>query len=289
MDIRFSVIIATYNRADLLPIAISSVLQQSYSNWELIIIDDGSTDRTKEVIATQISDKRVTYIYQENKGRSAARNHGIDIATGDYLCFLDSDDFYLPNHLVTFKKCIQANENQEAFYFGQTYESVNGELKKFRSSRYLENENVFNFIYSTTIGAPRTCLPCDLLKRNKFDPAVSIGEDTELWLRLMPMKIVEHSFFTQAFLTHENRSVNNGDDPVFKDIDLKKQIDKKYRGKISCSIILKTRAYSYLKIARINVKENRIRSIMYAFKSLFSAPLTSLKEKVFIILQNLLP
>ena len=99
----FSIIIPSYNRAHVLPVTIKSVLHQTYKNWELIIVDDGSIDNTKEVVE-KINDTRVRYIYQENAERSAARNNGIRNAKGDWICFLDSDDSYKKNHLNNFYK-----------------------------------------------------------------------------------------------------------------------------------------------------------------------------------------
>ena len=97
---KVSVILCTYNRAALLPRAISSVLHQSYTNWELIIIHDGSTDSTRPVVRKLIQeDKRIRYFYQKNKGLARARNAGMRKATGDVLTFLDSDDAYHPDHL----------------------------------------------------------------------------------------------------------------------------------------------------------------------------------------------
>ena len=97
----FSIIVPTYNRAQNIKGAIESVLLQTYTSWELIIIDDGSTDHTKEVIS-KFTDTRINYIYQKNQERSCARNNGIKVAKGQYICFLDSDDFYLANHLQSF-------------------------------------------------------------------------------------------------------------------------------------------------------------------------------------------
>ncbi|MHB1049229.1 MAG: glycosyltransferase family 2 protein [Bacteroidota bacterium] len=97
---KVSVILCTYNRAALLPRAISSVLRQTYADWELIIIDDGSTDSTRSVVRKFIKDeKRIRYFYQKNKGLAGARNEGMRKAMGDFLTFLDSDDAYHPEHL----------------------------------------------------------------------------------------------------------------------------------------------------------------------------------------------
>ena len=96
-----SVIIPTYNRAKLLPRAIKSVLNQTFKDFEVIIVDDGSTDNTEEVINEfQKHNKRIKYIrHEKNKGAAAARNTGIKIAQGEYIAFQDSDDEWLPNKL----------------------------------------------------------------------------------------------------------------------------------------------------------------------------------------------
>lgn len=97
--LRVSVIIPTYNRATLVGRAINSVLQQSYSNLEVIVVDDGSSDNTRDIVLKAFSDKRIRYFWQPNRGVSAARNKGIKEAKGDVICFLDSDDLWKPNKL----------------------------------------------------------------------------------------------------------------------------------------------------------------------------------------------
>lgn len=104
-----SVIVPAYNRAHLIPRAIRSVLNQTFHDFELIIVDDGSTDNTKEVV-TKIEDFRIRYIRQENKGRSAARNTGIVEARGQFITFLDSDDEALPGWLECFIQTFKKSE-----------------------------------------------------------------------------------------------------------------------------------------------------------------------------------
>lgn len=87
-----------YNAYAFLQQAVDSVISQTYQNWELIIINDGSTDKTEDQIE-KIKDYRIKYIYQENQGVSAARNSGMNIMTGDYFCFLDADDELTENSL----------------------------------------------------------------------------------------------------------------------------------------------------------------------------------------------
>jgi len=94
-----SVVIPTYNRADVLPRAVDSVLEQTYENFEVIVVDDGSTDNTEDVVKSY-ADNRVCYIsFDSNKGANAARNEGIKQGNGEYISFLDSDDEFTKNHI----------------------------------------------------------------------------------------------------------------------------------------------------------------------------------------------
>jgi glycosyltransferase involved in cell wall biosynthesis len=101
-----SVVIPSYNRAGTIKRAVDSVLNQTYPDIEVIVVDDGSTDNTKTVLS-EISDKRFRYIYQENAGACAARNNGIKHAIGEYIAFQDSDDAWRPEKLERQLKTMQ--------------------------------------------------------------------------------------------------------------------------------------------------------------------------------------
>ena len=98
-SVRVSVIMPAYNYAQFIGAAIESVLGQSWQDWELIIVDDGSTDATPAVIAG-FHDPRIRALRRQNGGEAAARNSGLDLARGEYISFLDADDLYLPNALA---------------------------------------------------------------------------------------------------------------------------------------------------------------------------------------------
>lgn len=98
MEPLVSIVIPSYDRAAVLPASVRSVLNQSYRNLELIVVDDGSQDNTREVLAA-IDDKRLRYVYQDNAGACAARNRGVAEAKGDYIAFHDSDDIWHPDKL----------------------------------------------------------------------------------------------------------------------------------------------------------------------------------------------
>ncbi len=105
-----TIVLPTYNRAAFLPAAFESIRQQSFDDWSLVVVDDGSTDSTHEVVQswlTQFGD-RVRYVHQDNQGAYAARNRGLDEANGKYIAFFDSDDLWLPHHL---ERCVTALES----------------------------------------------------------------------------------------------------------------------------------------------------------------------------------
>jgi len=112
-----SIVLPTYNRADLIGETIQSVIDQSYPQWELIIIDDGSSDDTKEQIA-HLSDGRIQYHFIEHTGiLGKVRNAGMCLAKGNYIAFLDSDDIWLP-HKLEFQLSLLKKHSQASFIFG---------------------------------------------------------------------------------------------------------------------------------------------------------------------------
>lgn len=115
---KFSIIIPTYNRATCVPKAITSVLEQTFDNWELIIVDDGSKDNTYEVLQRFVDDDRIRAIRQENAGVSAARNTGLRQINGDYVLFLDDDDVLMANALETLDFAARAWNAPDILCFG---------------------------------------------------------------------------------------------------------------------------------------------------------------------------
>lgn len=94
-----SIIMPAYNSAKYIGPAIQSVIDQTFTDWELFIVDDGSTDNTEEIVTSFLSDRRVQYVKQKNAGSSAARNHGLSLSQGKFIAFLDADDIWKPTKL----------------------------------------------------------------------------------------------------------------------------------------------------------------------------------------------
>jgi glycosyltransferase involved in cell wall biosynthesis len=104
-----SIVIPAYNAEKFIAETIDSVIGQTYTNWELIVVDDGSKDGTKEVVAAYLGDPRVKYVHQQNAGVSLTRNHGIRLSKGEYITFLDADDHWQKNNLEEKIKFLEQN------------------------------------------------------------------------------------------------------------------------------------------------------------------------------------
>jgi len=213
----FSIILPTYNRAHFLPKAIESVLNQPFIDWELIIIDDGSTDNTKNVVE-QYSDKRIRYHWQENQERSIARNNGIKIANGKYICFLDSDDYYLENHLSHFFEALQNHNFPVAFFYSNIlFEKLDGNIEK-----HVPNEEFTGdlaFILRTTIHSQQTCIHRDILQKHLFNKLFKVGEDIELWMRIFDEYPVHHlTHHSIVVVQHNERTISRLNTDAYKSI-----------------------------------------------------------------------
>ncbi|WP_143438568.1 glycosyltransferase family A protein, partial [Hydrocoleum sp. CS-953] len=125
---RVSVIIPVYNCDRYISQAIESILAQTYQSYEIIVIDDGSTDNTR--LALQPYIEKIRYVYQENQGVSAARNHGIDLARGELIAFLDADDFFLPDKLTAQVGVFDAQPNLGIVHSGWRRVNQQGETIK---------------------------------------------------------------------------------------------------------------------------------------------------------------
>lgn len=206
----FSIIIPTYNRANMLSGAIESVLNQTFDDWELIVVDDGSTDATKQLVASYIGkDKRIKYIHQENAERSAARNNGITNALGNFICFLDSDDEFAEDHLSGLKSFIDSHPNKNDSIFS-VYSTIIDEAGIQLAKTTIETgENDLETVVLNTITPGQLCVPRNLMTNTKFNEKIKISEDTELLYRLVlknRMFVVDQH--TLIYVKHDDNSVN---------------------------------------------------------------------------------
>ena len=203
----FSIIIPTYNRADKLDIPIKSIINQQFKNWELIIIDDGSTDQTNDLIQNY-SSHNFHYFYQQHQGRSTARNLGISKAKGTYICFQDSDDEYLPDHLQTLYEAILKNDTYKVFRTGMLiYE--NGIPSKKSSVIGIKGWNAYPFEYFTTAAFHR-----NLLNNNSFPVNYSVNEDSYFFFKIGEIEPI-HVINIYTAIYHYNPGNSGGIGPNY--------------------------------------------------------------------------
>jgi glycosyltransferase involved in cell wall biosynthesis len=203
----FSIIIPTYNRASIIEKTVRTALQQTFQDFEIIVSDDGSTDNTKDVIAS-MNDPRIRYIYQENRERSAARNHGIENAKGAYICFLDSDDYYLPNHLQSLHDFIHEKAKPVSMIFTDQEYLVNGEIREAESIPLQGQDPVMYFLKNPVVPA-RVCIHAEILQHVRFREDIVIVEDTVLWVGIaMRFPVLHLAKHTIRYHLHDDNSVN---------------------------------------------------------------------------------
>jgi len=202
-----SIIIPSFNRQQLISRAIESVLGQTSSNWELLIIDDGSNDGTKDLVKSYLTDGRITYVYQENKGVSVARNIGINLASSNYVIFLDSDDELYPFLIEELHKIDL-----------RTCDLIFWELKKCIDNKYsLWKPKNLGPMYNDMIGtflAGSVCYKKEvLITAGSFDSKITFGENYELGLRISAIQNLNLKYIAkpmaQQNLNTKNRESNS--------------------------------------------------------------------------------
>ncbi|MBD3296034.1 MAG: glycosyltransferase [Candidatus Omnitrophica bacterium] len=189
----FSVIIPTFNRAELLKSSVSSVLDQTFTDLELIVSDDGSEDNTAEVIRS-FDDPRLRYIRSANKGVSSARNRALEKAGGRYIAFLDSDDRWEPDKLTITSGYIRSRPDIPIFHTEEIWYRAGEVLDQKKKHRKPEGDVYINALPLCCISISTAVIKAELLKEaNGFDENLEACEDYDLWLRLTsryPVKLI---------------------------------------------------------------------------------------------------
>ena len=180
--IKFSIVIPTYNRGSFIHKVIESLLNQTYKNFEILVVDDGSTDNTQEIVE-QFSDSRVTYLYKENGERGAARNYGAQKSTGDYINFFDSDDLAYPNHLETAFRLIEQENHPPVFHLGFDIKDLQGKIVRTPDEIVDINKQLIN---GNVLSCNGVFIRKDIVQKYPFneDRELAASEDYLLWLTL---------------------------------------------------------------------------------------------------------
>jgi glycosyltransferase involved in cell wall biosynthesis len=202
----FSIIIPTYNRKKFLKICISSILNQDFKNYEMIIIDDGSSDGTKEEVE-KIKSKKIRYFYQKNSERSVARNYGKLVSRGKYIIFCDSDDYFLNNHLSTSYNLIKKHKLQ-IFCLGYYTMFENSTYKKISYSGLINKK----LLLGNHLSMSSVVISKKIANKYYFeeDPLLIQSEDYLFWLECSKNhSIMSFNKVTSVLRMHSKRSIYN--------------------------------------------------------------------------------
>lgn len=215
----FSIVIPAYNCAPFIGKTIDSILQQNFSEYEIIVIDDGSTDNTKEIIQTYTGKySNIKYFWQPNKKQGAARNNGITKSNGKYIVFFDHDDLMLPDYLsVLYQKIMELKEPN---FIAAKYEI---ERKNKRYSSYINTLKEGWYDYkSLLIGNPYACHFC--IKKN--NSALKLFKEEEKYTVLEDwIFLIENLFYDKMYLIdkvtillidHNNRTSRKKQDKIIQ-------------------------------------------------------------------------
>jgi glycosyltransferase involved in cell wall biosynthesis len=273
-----SVIIPTYNRKQYLPRAIDSVLNQTYSDYELIIIDDASTDETANFVQEEYPAIRFISLLN-NRGAGAARNEGISVARGRFIAFLDSDDEWESNYLETQIKFLESNLNIVLSFCCCIHQRQDGLVEKFSCKPWLPYPNLTyhllceNFILTASIVVVRREA---LDKAGYFNESLRLGQDKELFLRLFCIGEVAHvPHYLVKKYSHSSNATGNYKKwakSTFDVLDVffSHELSQPYR-----HYELETRSHNAMRLARILWREKHL--FLFAMQMLGKAFLISPK------------
>jgi glycosyltransferase involved in cell wall biosynthesis len=195
---KVSVVIPAYNAMPYLPEAIETVLAQTFTDFEVVVVDDGSTDNTAAWL-TQLSDSRVQVISQKNQGQATARNTGITHATGDYIAFLDADDLWKSTLLEQLVNCLESHPQAGLAYCWTALTNQQGHPTGRLAISHAEG-NVWkqliesDFLSCGSVLIRRACFEVVGL----FSPDIALSEDWDMWIRIaakFPFALVKQPLF----------------------------------------------------------------------------------------------
>jgi GT2 family glycosyltransferase len=210
---KVSVVVPTYNRADLVALAIDSVLAQTYPDFEIIVVDDGSQDGTCAVVKAY-PDPRIRYIYQDNTGLAGARNAGMRTAKGRYVAFLDADDLFLPENLAHHIRTMESRSEVDFAAGGHVYVDRAGRrLAERRPWLCCPAPDLTTWLHGCPIVPSAVLVRTEWLNKvGGFDPALRRAEDRDLWLRLAAFgcRMAWTSHVVSAYRVHPGQMVKDG-------------------------------------------------------------------------------
>ncbi|HAP3151589.1 glycosyltransferase family 2 protein [Escherichia coli] len=252
--IKFSYIIPTYNRYEKLKETVSSILKQNGDQFEIIIIDDGSSDNSHKIIE-HYNNNKIKYYYNVNSGVSIARNLGFKYAKGDFIIFLDSDDLVTKDQLIIFENAIINNPDYDIYF--SSYVFWHSLTNQCIERKEITKGSYYDF-FKDCINGIQPCFPgCVCISRNIiekkefiFEPNCNFGEDQKLWVELFS----NHKCYSIPEITMKYRVDSNSSLSKKKVIKLPPDINSAYKLRTKDSIKYVLHRLSVFSIISIKTK-----------------------------------
>jgi glycosyltransferase involved in cell wall biosynthesis len=291
---QFSLVVPTYNRAHLIKTTLLSLLEQDFTDYEIIVVDDGSEDATEQVVSG-INSGKIRYFKRKNLERAATRNFGVTVSQGEYINFFDSDDLALPIHLSTANYLVATHKSPRWFYLGCEILNENG-VRLAWPAPPIRGDWRLQFIKGNPLATGGVFLRKDIALAYPFNEErkLSGSEDYELWLRL----IVRYPLFhtnkvTNLLVEHPQRSMHllNGQKLVDRIFYLRKFIngDALVKNELGSNFkILNGYIISYLALHLSEYRLWKIQSIQALILTFSYVPLFIFQKRFLVIIRNLL-
>jgi glycosyltransferase involved in cell wall biosynthesis len=285
-----SVIIPTFNRANFVRQAIESVLQQRFQDYELIVVDDGSTDDTRAVVESL--GPRVRYLYQSNRGAAAARNFGVRHAGSPWIAFQDSDDLCAPDHLESLYDCVRDHPDCGMVFANGAYldgpNHNRNTIIPAKKSRRLQAEGVaLRDLFAKSI----VRLQASIILKSAYDAvggmddSLRICHDLDLFFRLsmrVPIKYLDRTVF--FYRKHDGNISGNQELRVMENIKVIEKFLSDFpeaRDLIGKFNVARRLAYRYYRLAKGRRKRNQLPGALEAIDAAIAQAPYSLKYRVY--------
>ena len=266
--------VSAYNRANYLPFCLDSLLAQTYPNCEIIVVDDGSSDNTRELMQTKYP--QIKYVYQENAGDAAAKNHAAQLAQGKYIVFNDSDDLFYPDTVERLYKALDpADEN--ACSYG-TYQPIDANGKELPTKRkmavYPSGKITKELLQHIIVNNCGTLIPLKLFKKcNCFNTELKVSYD---WALFLEMSLSGTFSAVQEPVFLRRRHSSNLSSASYAKIHIAWQVLENFLGNHKdieveyAPIVRKRRADFHRKLYREAVRENLKEKTVFHARAAFS-------------------
>ena len=288
----FSIIIPVYNKEKFVAKTIESVLSQTFTDYEIIIVNDGSTDQSEAKIST-FKDNRIQYYSKKNEGVALARNFGIEKATADYICFLDADDYWHPTFLETVQRYSSELPEQKVFAAAIEIETKNKTIPAHYSILSTSDFEIVNFFNASqnecVLWTSSVCIHKSVFEKvGDFDTKIKHGEDTELWIRIglqFPIVFIRKIL---ARYVYDDKSISRNTNYYFEQYTFEKyaleeknnSALKSYMDLNRFSAVIKCKLHGDWKTAQEIYSEIDLKNLSYKKRILLELPPIMLKPLI---------